>query len=281
MTDPEARRHQIREAVRQLEAGGYLDGGNGREGVTSDLTIDESLILHSIGWEPVDLVCGASTYSIPVGYWNWGTGEIQGATDAHQGAMRDAGKKLQSECQGVMGHGVVGVHIEVSVEKHYVNAVLVGTAVAPIGVRRPPANAFVSDLSSRDFALLFQAGWDPIGLASGASFVYAPRRTAGAVLRQTTQNVELTNYTEALYSARESAMERMQQAATAAGGQGVVGVQVSEGPMEFARHAVRFTAWGTVVRRSEREPVLPPPRMVIDLDDERLAFDPSSLRGTM
>ena len=88
----------------------------------------------------------------------------------------------------------------------------------------------------------------PLGLAVGASFVYAPRRSAGAAMKQKTQNVELTNFTEAMYAARESAMERMQRSALEVGGHGVVEVKVTEGPMDFARHAVGFTAWGTAVK---------------------------------
>lgn len=279
MTDPAARGEEIRRAVRQMAAGGYLPAAPGRTGVTSDLTIDESLILHSIGWEPVELVCGVSAHSIPVGLWNWGSGEIGPASDAWLGAVAAAGGRLQAECHQVLGHGVVGVHVDVSVERHMVNAVLVGTAVAPVAARRAPASPFISDLSCRDFALLHQAGWDPIGLAFGASFVNVPRRDAMTALRQTTQNVELTNFTNALYSAREAAMERMQNSAGRLGGQGVVAVQVSEGPMEFARHAIRFTSWGTAVRRSERPPTLGRPRIVVSLNDENLAFAATSLRG--
>jgi uncharacterized protein YbjQ (UPF0145 family) len=252
---------------------------HGREGVTSDLTIDESLILHSIGWEPVELVCGASTFSVPYGYWNWGAGEISAASRAYQQAFEEAGQRLQDECRSVLGHGVAGVHVEVSVERHLVNAVLVGTAIAPVGARRAPSRPWISDLSARDFALLHQAGWDPIGLAVGAAFVYAPRRPAMTALRQTGQNVELTNLTEALYAARESAMERMQRSAGNLRAQGVVAVNVSEGPMNFARHAIRFTAWGTAVRQSERDSTLDRPRVVVSLDDEVFGVEATSLRG--
>ena len=142
------------------------------------------------------------------------------------------------------GHGVVGVRVEVAVRTHHIDVELVGTAVRPMDGKDPrgtdaaQAMPFVSDLSARDFTLLQRAGWIPVGLAFGASFVYAPRRTAGAAMKQTTQNVELTNYTEAMYSARESAMEKMQRSALQVGGQGVVEVKVTEGPMSFARHAV-------------------------------------------
>jgi uncharacterized protein YbjQ (UPF0145 family) len=279
MTGAEARREEIRQAVRQLASGGYLEAASARTSVTSDLTIDEALILHSVGWEPVELVCGVSAFSIPAGFWNWGMGEIGPASSAHLHAVEQAGKNLAAECRQVGGHGVVGVHVEVAVNRHFVNAMLVGTAVAPAFARRAPLNPFVSDLSGRDFALLHQAGWDPAGLAFGAAFVYAPRRTASTALRQTTQNVELTNFTEALYAARESAMERMQVSAEQLGAEGVVAVQVSEGPMPFANHAVRFTAWGTAVRRSERLNELGRPRLVVPLDDEALAFDARALRG--
>lgn len=251
--------------------------------VTSDLSIDESLVLHSIGWEPLELVTGAGVYSVPYGVWNWGAGEITSASAAHHHALDSAQRRLQDECRRAGGHGVVGVRVEIIIERHFVNAVLVGTAIAPTaassGGRRPaPVAPFASDLSARDFALLHHGGWDPAGLAFGASFVYAPRRDLGTVLRQSSQNVELTNYTEALYAARESAMERMQSVAQALGGAGVVGVQVSEGPMRFAGHAVRFTAWGTVVRSGGRKSALGQPRIVVPLNDATMAFDARSLR---
>ena len=278
MTDPGVRAEQIREAVRRLAAGGFIDTGARPGPVTSDLTIDEALILHSIGWEPVDLVCGVGTYSIPQGYWNWGTGEIVAASEAHGQAVASAVRALQGECFDVGGHGVVGVHIDIEVERHLVNAVLVGTAVAPAGARRSLGPPWTSDLSCRDFALLHTHGWDPVGLAFGASFVYAPRRSAGAAMRQKTQNVELVNYTEALYAARESAMARMQDWVGRLGGTGVVGVQVSEGPMRFASHAVRFAAWGTALRRSDRPVAATRPQVVVSLDDEVREFQAESLR---
>lgn len=277
MTDPGVRAEEIREAVRRLAAGGYIEAGRRRGPVTSDLTIDEALILHSIGWEPLELVCGVGTFSVPQGFWNWGSGEIVAASDAHRAAVGAAVRALQGECSNLGGHGVVGVHIDIEVERHMVNAVMVGTAVSPVGSGRP-GQAWTSDLSCRDFALLHTHGWDPVGLAFGASFVYAPRRSAGTAVRQKTQNVELVNYTQALYAARESAMARMQGWVGRLGGTGVVGVQVSEGPMPFASHAVRFSAWGTALCRSGR-PVEPTrPQVVVPLDDEVRQFEAGSLR---
>jgi uncharacterized protein YbjQ (UPF0145 family) len=250
-----------------------------RGGVTSDLSVDEALLLHAAGWEPVDLVCGVCVTSIPVGVWNWGQGSISVASDAHNAAVEGASAALRNECAKVHGQGVVGVRVEVEVRTHHIEVALVGTAVRAADGRGGRTAPFISDLSARDFSLLKGAGWMPVGLAFGAAFVYAPRRTAGMALQQKTQNVELTNYTEAMYSARESAMERMQSSALAAGGQGVVQVKVTEGPMSFARHAVGFTAWGTAVRLVAESHQFVEPQLVLPLDDAVVTFAAQNLRG--
>jgi hypothetical protein len=73
-------------------------------------------------------------------------------------------------------------------------------------------------------------------------------------------------------------MERMQQAALGMDGTGVVEVKVTEGPMGFARHAVSFIAYGTVVRLSGDEHTHLTPRMILPMDDPVRAFDATSLR---
>jgi len=246
--------------------------------VTSDLTIDEALLLHSIGWEPVELVFGVSVTSVPAGVWNWVRGEIAAASDAHNLAVHTASTRLGQECASAGGHGVVGVRVEVEVHPHHIDVALVGTAVRPVRARGPAPQPFVSDLSARDFVLLSGSGWYPLGLAFGASFICSPRRDAMTAIRQSSQNVELTNLTEALYAARESAMERMQSSGLAMSAQGVVGVRITEGPMTFARHVMGFTAWGTAVRLGPDGHVHVRPEMVLPLDDAVVQFSAESLR---
>jgi len=263
----------------------------GSRGVTSDLTVDEALLLHASGWEPLDLVCGVGVVSVPSGtwsspssVWSWGS-TTQLASEACNAALDVASQGLRDECVRVHGHGVVGVELQVEVQPHHVEVDLVGTAVRPVSGEDPRgavaarAVPFVSDLSARDLTLLLRAGWMPLDLAFGASFVYAPRRGAGAALRQSSQNIELSNYTEAMYAAREQAMERMQQLALRAGAEGVVEVKVREGPMSFARHAICFMAWGTAVRLVTAEHRSLRPEVVLPLDDAVVMFAAESLRG--
>ena len=126
-------------------------------GTTSELSIDETLLLHSIGWEPVDLVFGVSWWSVPWGAWQWQTGEVLEASNAFAGALTEAAEQLRDECVGAGGSGVVGVEIELRVTSHHVDVTLTGTAIRRTGTASPGFE-FISDLSGRDFALLTRWG---------------------------------------------------------------------------------------------------------------------------
>jgi uncharacterized protein YbjQ (UPF0145 family) len=273
----------VSEIVRAMAALGAAAGkgggkGAGGRGVTSDLSIDETLLLHSIGWEPVDLVFGVAWWSIPWGVWQWQAGEVTEASSAFAGAMDEAAEKLRAECAHAGGTGVVGVGIEMAVASHYVSISLAGTAVRRIGSTKVGFE-FLSDLSARDFVLLTRSGWWPLGLAAGASFVTAPRRSVGQWASQQGQNVELPNLTEAFYQAREGAMSRMQQAGQAMQAEGVIQVKLREGPLGSSARVMQFIAVGTAVhlREDAHRPVNP--TMVVTLDDPAPQFSAQSLRG--
>jgi len=248
-----------------------------RKGATSDLTIDETLLLHSAGWEPTDMVFGVSWWSIPWGVWQWQTGVVKEASDAFGGAMGDATEQLRSECARAGGSGVVGVEISLRIRSHHVDLALTGTAVRPVG-KHPADEVFVSDLSARDFVLLDRAGWAPLGIVAGASFVIAPRRSARQWAAQQNQNVELPNLTEALYTARESAMDQLQTAGRELDADGVVGVQLREGPMGASSRIMQFVAVGTAVHLASDTHRPVSPRMVVPLDDAVRQFQVTSLR---
>ncbi|MDA8366460.1 MAG: heavy metal-binding domain-containing protein [Actinomycetota bacterium] len=270
-------------------------GGAAKSGTTSDLSVDEVLLLHAAGWEPVALVAGYDIHSIPTGWWGWGSGEITVLTGSASGAFRSAEARLRTACAQHGAAGVVGVRMELEQQHHTTSVQLIGTAIRRIdhggrgsagatgsgGARGSggAAGPFLSDLSARDFVLLQQAGWSPLGIAFGASHIYAPYRPGMTALRQATQNVELTNFTEAMYAAREAAMGRMQGAARAAGGSGVVGVSVTEGPMRISGHAIRFLAWGTIVALHANQHRRVEPLVTLSVNDQSVTFQATSLRA--
>ena len=83
------------------------------------------------------------------------------------------------------------------------------------------------------------------------------------------QNVELTNFSQALYDAREIAMERMQEEASRAGAEGVVGVDLHEGNHGWGTHVIEFFAIGTAVMpiSTEIDPAsIPDPALVLSVN---------------
>jgi len=271
-------RDEVRRAVVALGTGAERAAEGGRA-TTSDLTIDETLLLHSAGWEPVDLVFGVSWWSIPWGVWQWTTGEVQEPCVAFGGAVDQAAALLRRECEKAGGSGVIGVEIGLTVSSHHVAIALSGTAVRRTQPGGPSGKfEFISDLSARDFVLLTRAGWWPLGLAAGASFVVAPRRTVAQWASQQGQNTELPNLTEALYLARERAMERMQHSGESMRAEGIVAVKLREGRASSSVRVMQFVAFGTGVHLADGTHRSISPEMVVPLDEKVRLFEATSLR---
>lgn len=269
---------EVSDLLRAYDTDRSLHRHPGQAGPTSDLSIDETLLLHSIGWEPVDLVSGVAVVAIPPSTFVLGWNNTDAASASYTRAVRAAVDRLHHEGRRGGAAGVIGVHVEFEVHRHQVKAILVGTAVKPsAGTGAHAGSFFVSDLSTRDFCLLHNAGWVPLGLAFGTAFVQVPRRSAGTVLRQATANVELTNLTGAMYQAREAAMERMQSEAIQLGATGMVDVHVEEGPLYFASHCITFTAYGTAIRLAGDSHNYLRPRMVVPVDDREQLFKVEAL----
>ena len=86
-------------------------------------------------------------------------------------------------------------------------------------------------------------------------------------MKQAGRNVEMPNFTQALYEARELAMERMQKEAEDLQAQGIVGVQLQEKSHGWGSHIIEFFAVGTAVIPSEEGHAIPPPSPVLSLND--------------
>jgi uncharacterized protein YbjQ (UPF0145 family) len=88
-------------------------------------------------------------------------------------------------------------------------------------------------------------------------------------MRNIGQNIEMTNFSQALYDAREIAMERMQNEATEAGAEGVVGVDLHEGSHNWQPHVIEFFAVGTAVTPISTEQDasgIPDPQLVLSVN---------------
>jgi uncharacterized protein YbjQ (UPF0145 family) len=86
-------------------------------------------------------------------------------------------------------------------------------------------------------------------------------------LGQIGQNVELPNYTQALYAARELAMQRMQTEAQDLQAKGIVGVDLQEKSHGWGSHIIEFFAIGTAIVPTSGEHRIHAPTPVLDLND--------------
>jgi uncharacterized protein YbjQ (UPF0145 family) len=101
---------------------------------------------------------------------------------------------------------------------------------------------FTSDLSTSELLLVKEAGFDPVGLVVGSSIYHVGYQQAAWM-----QNQEMTVLTQAMYHARELAMDRMEEEAHELGADGVVGVRLEVNHKEWGSHIAEFVAIGTAI----------------------------------
>ncbi len=265
--------HPRADAALACLAGRGGDRHQGR-GFSSDLSVDEAVLLKEIGYEPCGLVVGSGVYHIGIQYANWSNNEEMVAlTQVMYQARQEALVMMERHAAQVGGHGVVGLRLDVEMHSgpHPIaEFVAMGTAVAATGQR--PSGVWVSDLSGQDLYLLIRAGYQPVGLAFGACVYHVAHQGMAQVLGQTRQNVELTNFTEALYQARELAMSRMQQEAERQKAHGIVAMRIEQKSHIWGTHVIEFLAVGTAVRLAAAEHRRLNPEMSVSLNDAAQAL---------
>jgi uncharacterized protein YbjQ (UPF0145 family) len=104
-------------------------------------------------------------------------------------------------------------------------------------------------------------------MVMGTCVYHVGRRGPLRTMSQTGRNVEMPNFTQALYDARELAMQRMQTEAQELGAEGIVGVTLTERSHGWGSHVIEFFAIGTAIVATEGGSTVEPPIAVLDLND--------------
>jgi uncharacterized protein YbjQ (UPF0145 family) len=231
----------------------------------SDLSINEFVLLHGAGFEPIELVMGVSVYH--VGYQFVGMKqqcELSVLSEATYRARWNAMGRMQAEADAVSADGVVGVRLVPRVQEggEHLEFVAVGTAVRytakPGSYRRPSGQAFSSHLSGQDMVTLMRSGYAPVAFVMGNCVYHVPVQSLRQTWRQAGVNAEMPQWTQGNYEARELAMSRMEAEAERDGANGVVGVDFAISNYAWGYHTVEFFVAGTAVRRTgPGEPVTP------------------------
>ncbi len=240
---------------------------------TSDLSVNEFLLVKEAGFEPLGLVLGSSIYHLGIQMAGWKKSqEMTVLSEAMYSARQLAMTRMEEEADQLGADGVVGVRLDIGRYEwgqDMAEFIAIGTAVKHReGVlhRAPNGRPFTSDLSGQDFWTLLRTGHRPVGMVMGSCVYHVAHRGMLQSIAQTGRNVELSNFTQALYDARELAMERMQSEATEIGAEGIVGVQLQEKSHGWGSHTIEFFAIGTaIVPREGEQEAIQSPTTVLDL----------------
>jgi uncharacterized protein YbjQ (UPF0145 family) len=259
---PESGRERI-ERMKEEVARGFF---------TSDLSVNEFLLVKQAGFEPVGLVLGSSIYHIGFQQANWSKNqEMSVLTQAMYHARELAMTRMEEEADQLGADGVVGVRLTIGRYEwgaELAEFIAVGTAVKHQGGelhRAPNGRPFTSDLTGQDFSTLLRSGYRPVGLVMGNCVYHVAHQGLRAAWKQIGRNQEMVTYTQALYEARELAMERMQAEASQLQADGIVGARINEGSHGWGSHVIEFFAVGTGVIATSAAHEIEKPELVLPL----------------
>jgi uncharacterized protein YbjQ (UPF0145 family) len=260
------------DAMRRLQE---MRPGRSTSLFTSDLSVNEFLLVREAGFSPLGLVLGSSIYHVGLQLGRWSRNqELDVLSQAMYHARELAMTRMGAEAAVLGADGIVGVRLEVEFKEwgsDIAEFIAVGTAVkgSSPSERSWLNNAgqpFTSDLSGQDFWTLIQSGYGPVGMVMGSCVYHVAHRSLGNVVSNLGRNAELPAYTQALYDARELAMARMQAEAETLGAEGIVGVQLRSHAHTWGGHTTEFFAIGTAVTPLRADHVIAKPTMVLGLD---------------
>jgi len=240
---------------------------------TSDLSVSEFLLVKETGFEPLGMVVGSSIYHIGIQVARWGKSqELNVLTAAMYNARELAMRRMETEAAELGADGIVGVRIEMKMYawgESVAEFVAIGTAVRsaahPGEYRGANGRPFTSDLTGQDFYTLCRAGSFPVAFVFGTCVYHVAHQGLFQTLGQVGRNVEMPQFTQAIYDARELAMGRMQAEGERDGGTGIVGVRLIEATHVWGEHAIEFLAMGTAVRSLDVGTPPPAPQLVLPL----------------
>jgi len=241
---------------------------------TSDLSVNEFLLVKDAGFHPLGFVMGSSIYHIGLQTRKWSSSqELVKLTSAMYAARELAVNRMEEEAMELGADGVVGVRLDVNYYefgKDTAEFIAMGTAIkAEDGrsYRNVEGKPFTSDLSGQAFWTLRRVGHLPLGLVMGTCVYHIAHRGIAQTMSQVGKNTELPNYTQALYDARELAMTRMQDEASRLGASGIVEVKLIEKSHMWGSHTIEFLALGTAVTAEEGAAPMTAPQTIISLDN--------------
>ncbi len=209
--------------------------------LTPDLTI-LGVVAGSIAYHTREEECPESSRA------------MRGMTRDRTQVLRAAYDRLEEQARRLGASGIIGIriaHREIApdVWEHSVQGTAVG-GCAPGAGGRP----FTCTLTGQEYWALAASGYRPVGVAVGVCVYYQKfHQRVQQQIADSGQNVERSDFTRGIYTARRNALTSLEAEAAALGAAGVLGIRVetkktlnrqgraSQGMM------IEFTALGTAV----------------------------------
>ncbi len=287
-------------SLESLERGGLplraqerLSDLSGNELFTSDLSVNEFALSHSIGLRPLAQVMGSSVYHVgwqqsPGSWGGWQAGglsqELTTLSAAWNTARERAFGRLEQEATMLGAHAVVGLQLTAGRHDWAAGAIeymAVGTAVRIEGAA-PAERPTLTDLSAQDYWKLWQAGYRPLGVVGASSVYYIvsgwqQRRMQGGMF-SSWANQELRDFTQGVYDVREATLGRVSAEARRQGAAGMVGVsiahsveerEVDSGGSNRTDLVVTMHVLGTSLAHRDETPSDLSPALTIDLSGDK------------
>ena len=152
---------------------------------TSDLSVNEFLLIRQAGFDPVGLVVGSSIYHIGIQMAGWKTSrELTVLSEAMYNARQLAMTRMEEEADQLGADGVVGVRLDIGRYEwgqDMAEFIAIGTAIKHREGklhRAPSGRPFTSDLSGQDFWTLLRTGHRPVGMVMGSCVYHVAHRGA-------------------------------------------------------------------------------------------------------
>ncbi len=159
---------------------------------TSDLSVNEFLLVRQAGFQPVGLVIGSSIYHIGIQLASYRQNqELDVLSQAMYQARELAMTRMEEEADRLGADGVVGVRLDIGRYEWGENMaefIAVGTAVKHRGGelhRAPSGRPFTSDFTGQEFWTLLQTGHRPVGMVMGSCVYHVAHQTMRQSLKQT------------------------------------------------------------------------------------------------
>src|ERR1700686_1589365 len=199
---PEHAKERLRGLRRSVHSAGVF---------ISDFRCNEFLLVRKAEFEPIGLCVGSCVYHVDIQYGSWNKNqELDVLSKAMYHARELALSRMRAEASAMGADGIVGVELTIKRlewDEHLLEFIAIGTGVVHgdghKGFRAHDGGPFTSDLSGQDFWSLLHSGYRPLEMVMGSCVYHVAHRGVLAGLSGVGRNVELENFTAAMYEARE------------------------------------------------------------------------------